>query len=197
MTQPPKKAKTPLTRMSRITSELGVEAEQSLDRTEAELGKDRQSHAEQRRHQRAVDLEALAEDPGQIADSEQDERAAAERHDQQAVEQQAGREAADGAGQRAAEEAEHDDQRRQQVGADVEEGDLGEEGELQDHAADDDRDQAGEDVRGEDHPREPPVRTWTRSRSGRSAKGRTWTWCWASCWRSEASTTSPIGKFGG
>ena len=83
-----------------------VEAEHQLDRAEAELGEEGQPHAEQRRHQRAVDLEALAEEAGQVADREQDQRAAAERHDQQAVEQEAGREAAHGAGHRAAEQSE-------------------------------------------------------------------------------------------
>src|SRR5215212_936388 len=119
-------------------ADRGVETEHQLDRAEAELGEQGQPHAEQRRHQRAVDLEALAEEAREVAGGEQDQRAAAERHDQQAVEQEASPEAADGAGQRAAEEAEDDDQGRQQVGADVEEGDLGEEGELQDDTADDD-----------------------------------------------------------
>ena len=54
--------------------------------------------------------------------------------DQQAVDEEADREAADGARRAAAEQAEADDQRRQHVGTDVEEFDLGEEGELQDHA---------------------------------------------------------------
>ena len=85
-------------------------------------------------HQAAVDLEALAEEPGQVAGREQDQRAAAERLDQQAVEQEADREAGDRAGHRAAEQAERDDQRRQHVGAGVEERHLGEEGELQEHA---------------------------------------------------------------
>ncbi len=147
----------------------GVDPQHQLDGAEAELGEQGQAHAEQRRHQGAVDLEALAEGAGQVAGREQDQRPAAERGDQQAVEQEPGPEAADGAGQRAAEEAEDDDQGRQQVGADVEEGDPGEEGQLQDDAADDDRDQAGEDLRGEDHPREPPVSTSTMSRLRRSA----------------------------
>src|SRR5215213_2302509 len=174
-----------------------VEAEHHLHRAEAELGEQGQAHAEQRRHQRAVDLEALAEGAGQVADGEEDEGAAAERHDQQAVEQEPDPEPADGAGQRAAEQSEHDYQSRQQIRADAEQGHLREERELEDHAADDDRDEPGEDVRGEDHPREPPVRTWTTSRSRRSAKGRMWTCDWASCSSNEASTTSPIGRFGG
>ena len=116
-----------------------------------------------------MDLEALAEEAGQVAGAEQHQRRAAERRDQQAVDQEADREAGDGAGHAAAEQAERDDDDGQDVGAGVEELDPGEEGELQQHAEDRDRGQPGEDLRRDDHPREPPVSTWTRSRLARSA----------------------------
>src|SRR4051794_32868228 len=154
-------------------ADRGVDPQRQLDRAEAELGEEGQPHAEERRHQRAVDLEALAEAAGGGAGREQHQRAAAERRDQQAVEQEPDREAADRPRQGAAEEAQDHDQRRQHIGADVEGRNLGEEGELEDDADDDDRDQADEDVWGEDHRRDPPVKTWTRSRSRRSAKGLT------------------------
>ena len=97
--------------------------------------------------------------PRRIADRDQHQRGAAERLDQQAVEQEADREAGDRAGHRPAEEAEADDQRGQHVGADVEEFDLGEEGQLQEHAEEPDDDQADDDFRGQDHLRVPPVST--------------------------------------
>ena len=150
-------------------ADVGVDPEHRLDRAEAELGGEGEDRAEQRRDQAAVDLEALAEQPGRVADRDQHQRGAAERLDQQAVEQEADREAGDGAGQAAAEQAEADDQRGQHVGADVEELDLGEEGELQEDAEQPDDDQAGDDFRGEDHLRLPPVSTWTVSRLRRSA----------------------------
>ena len=100
----------------------------------------------------------------------------AERLDQQAVDEEADREAGHGAGQAAAEQAEGDDQRRQDVGTDVEEFDLGEEGELQQHADQDPIATRRGTIFGVTITRaSPPVSTWTRSRLRRSAKGRTWT----------------------
>ena len=83
--------------------------------------------------QDAADFEPLAEEAGEVAGGEQDQRAATERQHQQAVEQEADREAADRTRQSAAQKAERDDHRRQQVGADVEDGDAREEAELQQH----------------------------------------------------------------
>ena len=116
-----------------------------------------------------MDVEALAKEAGQVAGAEQDQRGAAERRDQQAVDQEADREAGHRAGQAAAEQAERDDDRGQHVGAGVEQLDPREERELQQDREDRDRGEAGEDLRRDDHPRDPPVSTWTRSRLAMSA----------------------------
>ena len=104
--------------------------------------------------------------------------------------QEADREAGDGPGHAAAEQPERDDQRRQHVGAGVEDGDPREEGELEEDADDHDQRQADEDLAGDDHPREPPVRTWTMSRLARSAKGRRRT-----CWLASCSSQRGLGDF--
>ena len=158
--------------MSRMTSGLTGRRSPSIsfDRAEAELGEQGQAHAEQRRHQRAVDLEALAEEPGEVAGREQHQRAAAERGDQQAVEQEPDREAADGAGHACRRAGRATTTRAGSTsGLTWKRATWEKKESCRSTPTHDDRDQAGDDVRGEDHPREPPVRTWTRSRLRRSA----------------------------
>ena len=97
-----------------------VDPEHQLHRAERDLGEQRQPHAEKRRHEGVGDVEALAVEPGAVADREQHQRGGAQGLDQQAVDQQADREAGDGAEQAAAEQPERDDDRGQDVGAGVE-----------------------------------------------------------------------------
>ena len=144
----------------------------SFDQRESELGDQGEPHAEQRRHQGAVDLEPFAEEAGDVSDPEQDERGDPERSGDQAIDEEADREAGHGTRHAAAEQAEDDDERGKDVGAGIEECHAGEEGELEQHDQNRDQDEAGKDLRRDDHLRGPPVSICTRSRFARSANGR-------------------------
>ena len=131
--------------MSRTTSGLTGESTPSISCTAPKpTSASRVSrHAEQRRRERAADLEPLAVAAREVADAEQDQRGAAQRlTSRQSISRPTPKPATAPVTLPPSSPSETTSAGR--VGADVEELDLGEEGELQQHADDHDRGEAGE-----------------------------------------------------
>ena len=144
-------------RVSRTTRALTGASTPSMISTgaEADLGEQGQPHAEQGRHQRAVDLEAFAEEAGEVAER----RAGPARTPSGPTSRQSTRKPIEKP-VTAPVMLPPSRPRRRRTPAGCrgwcEEGHAGEEGELEQHDQDRDRDQAGEDLRGDDHSRGPP-----------------------------------------
>ena len=180
-----------------LDADRGVDPERELHRSVDDGGEAGERAGQQRRHERADDVVALAPAPGQVADRHQRERGHPEGAAEHRVEQQPGREAADATGDGAAEQAEGDDDDRYDVGDAAEQRNGGEEGDLEHRREDDDADDAGDDRRGDDHEPDPAVRivTWLRWSSAAKRLSRT-----SCCWPRPigiVSVTSPMGMPGG
>src|SRR6185312_14845334 len=175
-----------------------VDAEQELHDRVADRRDRGRRGADGEGHERPLRVAQLEQPAGPVADRDVDERRQAQRLDEREVDEQADAEAEHGARDRADHQADRGDHERREVGVRPEELDLRDRGDLEDHHRHAERDEPGDELRGDlDHVAlRVRVRTWTKSRRRMLANGRTWT-SWSSVAGSSTRVTRPIGIRGG